>query len=346
MRPLEAKIAADWPVDRWRDVTVVVAVSGGADSVALLRALTALRSSDGGSAAVGRVVVAHLNHRWRGQESDDDARFVRRLAKQLGLPVFVGRARERREGDANEPRTKSEDAARRLRYRFLSDVAGRVGARYVVVAHTADDQIETVLQRVLRGTGLSGLGGIPRVRRLNGATSLIRPMLGVSRADVISYLESLAQPYRTDRSNTDERYTRNRIRHELLPLARSYYAGVDHALLRLAQLAAEAQQVIARQAEEVLEAATNRRTSSEVALDVAAFEHVEPYLVREALRRLWQLQGWPRQAMGLEQWNDLAGFITAGEWREQSSTAKVRTFPGNVRAKREGGLLTLTRPPR
>src|SRR5262249_48782964 len=132
-----------------------------------------------------------------------------------------------------------EAAARQARYEFLAKTAHECGARYIATAHTADDQVETILFNVLRGTGLAGLAGIPRMRTLNESTTLIRPLLDFKRSEIISYLATLNQPYRDDETNQLLDYTRNRIRHDLIPiLERDYNPRVRESLLRLAQAAA------------------------------------------------------------------------------------------------------------
>ena len=152
---------------------VLVAVSGGADSVALLTALVRLQKP-----VESVLIVGHYNHRWRGEESDEDARFVRELAKQYGIGFELDCAPQTREKS-----TANEASAREARYRFLQQTAERRGARYLATAHTADDQAETVLHRVLRGTGIAGLAGIPRTRVLSPAVTLIRPLLAYRRAE-------------------------------------------------------------------------------------------------------------------------------------------------------------------
>jgi tRNA(Ile)-lysidine synthase len=345
--PFEIGIATDWPLNRWRDLTTLVAVSGGADSVALLHTLARLRSNDPDGPGLGRLVVVHLNHGWRGEESNRDAIFVRQLAKRLSLEVVVGRARREVSSGVAALVPRQEDAARKLRHRFFSDVAAKLGARYVATGHNADDQAETVLQRVLRGTGLDGLGGIPRVRRISRAATIIRPMLGQSRADVRQYLDSIGQPFREDSTNQCSDFVRNRIRHELLPLARSCYPGVDAALRRLAALASEAGAVLARQVQSLSETVLVERTPERLVLRLKPLSQVEPYLRQEILRSFWRRQHWPQRAMGFDEWQSLSSMASClsddGSMREPLNTV-VRIFPGSVRAKKEGGLLTLTRP--
>lgn len=328
--PLEARLAAGWPLPRWTEETVVVAVSGGADSIALLRALAALRSEDAG----GQLVVAHLNHGLRGAESDRDAGFVVQTACELGLRAIatkhdVGLAAQDR-GDG------VEEAAREMRYRFLIETARSVGARYIATAHTLDDQAETLLQRIVRGTGLAGLAGIPRVRGVDGATiGLIRPMLMVRRSEVLEYLAQLGQTFREDSSNTDRAYTRNRVRHDLLPqLARDYNPKVVEALARLAKQAEELREFTATLVEPLLRAAIVHAEPGRFEIDCSALAEEPRYLVREVLAAAWHEAALPLQAMGFEEWKSLAEMI-AGD------AAAKRMLPGGVVAERVGSRLSV-----
>ncbi len=196
---------------------LLIGVSGGADSVALLHMLVALGY---------RPHVCHLNHRWRGAASNADAEYVRRLAKHLGLPATIG--------SRKVPHT--EAAARRARQAFFERVAKRTGIHTLVLAHTADDQAETFLLRLLRGAGTTGLGGIWPDRQM-GKLRVVRPLLEVTRAEIIKYLKSHHRTWREDASNADRRYLRNRIRHELLPLLeRDYNPGIRRVLRRTAEI--------------------------------------------------------------------------------------------------------------
>jgi tRNA(Ile)-lysidine synthase len=205
---------------------VGVAVSGGGDSVALLRLLEGLRAELGIA-----LLVVHLNHQLRGAESDADEQFVAELARSHGLE-FVS---ERRDvaGEARRQRVNLEEAARRLRYEFFADVVRSGRAARVAVAHTADDQAETVLARLLRGTGPTGLAGVYPV-----VGTVIRPLIATRRAALREYLGSCGQPWREDASNLDATRLRARIRQKLLPPLESEFqpAVVDH-LAALAGLA-------------------------------------------------------------------------------------------------------------
>jgi tRNA(Ile)-lysidine synthase len=330
---LLSQVAADWPPERWRDVTVLVAVSGGADSVALARALAALHS--GGE---GRLVLAHFNHRLRGAESDADQQFVEHLAGQHGLTIIVGAASS--DLAAAGSGEGVEGAARQARYEFLTHAAGQVGARYVATAHTADDQVETVLFNILRGTGLAGLAGIPRIRRLNDAATLVRPMLAVSRATVVAYLRSIGQPFREDSTNELTQYRRNRLRHELLPLfERDYNPRVREALLRLAQIAGEADEFLESKASESL---PNRLRAVLGGVEVLAsgMSSEHPLLGRYMLMAAWKSLGWPLQDMSFEKWEQLRLLAAT----PANAGPLVQMFPGGIRAERRGDYLCLTRP--
>ncbi|MGO8689389.1 MAG: tRNA lysidine(34) synthetase TilS [Thermoguttaceae bacterium] len=335
LHPLETRLAEAWPPEDWQDVTVLVAVSGGADSVALLRALAALKT-----AGEGRLVAAHLNHQLRPAEAEADQALVVELCRRLGVACEVGRVRldlARPEG-----RDGLEAAARRARYQFLEATAAGLGARFVVTAHTADDQAETILHRILRGTGIGGLAGMARARPLGPAT-LIRPLLAFRRQELRAYLGDLGQPYREDSSNQDTAFTRNRIRHELLPwLAEEFNAGVVDALLRLGSLAGEVQAVIDSRSDELADRCVCQERPHAIRIDAAALAAEPPYLVREVLMLVWRRQGWPMQAMGFAQWELLERMLAACGQSESELPAK-QVFPGGVLAEATDAGLRLTR---
>jgi tRNA(Ile)-lysidine synthase len=310
----------------------VLAVSAGPDSVAMLRAALTLKKKSGGE---GALFVAHLNHALRGGDADADEAWLKSLCQRWNVPLELGRADvtqiAARQGDG------CEAAARAARYDFLRQTAERLGARFLATAHTADDQVETVLHRILRGTGLAGLGGIPNNRPLTASLTLVRPLLRVRRCDVLEYLASLGQDYRLDRSNTDLRFTRNRLRHELLPLLREHYnMDVDSALLRLATLARETQQLVADQAAELFPQCVS--IDRGVRIDCRPLLGQPPLVVREVCKMAWDGAGWPQQSMGFDQWQQLADLV-----RIDGALPAVN-LPGNVRVRRQAGLLIWERP--
>lgn len=210
----------------------LVGVSGGADSVALLRALSRLRRP-----RCLRLVVAHLNHQLRGRAAAADARFVVALARRLHVPCVVERAEVTALAEAHG--WSVEQAAREARLAFFQRLACRLGAQGVVLAHTRDDQAETLLLRLLRGAGGQGLGGMRTVSQVRGL-SLLRPLLDVARSELRDYLRSLRQRWREDASNADPRYLRNVIRLQVLPvLERVTGRQVAAPLARTAALLAE-----------------------------------------------------------------------------------------------------------
>ena len=239
-RPFETALLAAFPLDAWRSRRVCVAVSGGADSVALLRGLVRLPEITNNPDLRRNFFVATVDHRSRGAESDGDVAFVEALAAELGVDFFR-RTLDPTELEAEARRQGSwESAARTLRYRALVDAAKSGSARYLATAHHRDDQLETLLFRLFRGAGFDGLRGVPAVRPLDEALVLIRPLLAVGRAEILAYLAQLNQSYRVDSSNASPRYARNRIRNELAPLLESIFPGRwESALLRLSELAAE-----------------------------------------------------------------------------------------------------------
>lgn len=332
----ERRLETAWNPREWCDTHTVIAVSGGADSVALLRAMAAIKAKNGGG---GALVVAHLDHQLR-EEAKADSAWLATLCCESGLPLELGSA------DVASLSTTDgeglEAAARNARYEFLLRTAERRGARYVATAHTADDQTETILHRIVRGTGLAGLAGIPNRRSLSESVRLVRPILSMTRPDVLSYLAALGQDYRTDASNLDVRFTRNRVRHQLLPQLRSSFnPDVDTALRRLAAQAGETQEAIeslaARLAAECVVAGPHQSAQEhgEVRITCVPLCDQPKVLIREVCKLAWRQAGWPMQAMGFTEWEVLAVMVIGPR--------RHANLPGNVRALRQGDHLVLAR---
>lgn len=301
----------------------VVGVSGGADSVALLRALL----------AAGReVAVVHVHHGLRGEEADADEAFVRTLCERLGVPYECRRVEVPQSAGV-------EVAGRRARYAALAEAAERHGASWVATAHTADDQAETILHRLIRGAGLTGLRGMPAERPLplpaGGKVSLVRPLLTVRRQQVCAYLRQLGQEFREDSSNRDPRFTRNRIRNVLLPLLESFNPRVVEALHRLGEQVAEAEALLEKLGQELLARAEKPRAGAKVILEAAVLEAAEPFVQRRALRSLWRREGWPLAEMDYDAWRRVAELC-----RRDNAAGD---FPGGVHLRRRGRVVQLWR---
>lgn len=309
---------------------MLVAVSGGADSVALLHLLAELADH----ATRKKLVVVHFNHCLRGEASQADATFVEALAKKLGLTARIGTAsgnwRSKAEGGQG-----LEANARTLRYAFFEQIAREMEARYLVTAHHRDDQIETILHRILRGTGIAGLGGIQPAREWLPGVGLVRPLLSFTRAEMIRYLKTIGQPWCEDASNATTEFTRNRIRNELLPYLRDAYGEqVDDALFRLGQQARDCQEVIDIQVQTLMDSAVQTSALGRSVV-VRKLTEVPSYLVRELFVRIWNEQNWPRQEMTQLHWQRLSDLA------ESDDLTASDTMPGNIRAMRDGDVLVL-----
>lgn len=236
-------------------------VSGGPDSVALLRVILDLG---------GRPVVLHVDHGLRGEGSREDAAFVAELCERLGVRCEV-RHLSLVEGANLQERARGE------RYRFAGEVAGALGLRTVAVGHTADDVAETVLMNLARGAGLRGLSGIPPVR-----DRVVRPLIQTTRQEVLGYLASIGQDYRTDPTNLIGKYARNRIRLEVLPVLEELYPCATRNLARAAAFAREDLEALEETAGEVVEA-----RGEEVVLGRRPLARLRPALRRYAVRRAY-----------------------------------------------------------
>jgi len=302
---------------------VLVAVSGGPDSVCLLTVLTELR--DRRFIPGLPLHIAHVNYGLRGEESEKDEGFVRDLGTRLGVPVSCERVRM-----GLHPGGSLQGRARDIRYAFFAKVLLECGLTTVATGHTADDQAETILLWMLRGSGSKGLGGIPITRE----GGIIRPLLGVSRSDVLDYLTSRGIPYRMDASNAKALYRRNRIRHELLPLLRSFNPRIVETLAREAEIlatdAAALDEVEREQWKDiVIESSPRRVVVSSNRLSA------QPLGIRRRLvrRALALVRG---RAAGLTFRHVSAVLERLVEGRD----GVILNLPGGVRAGRAGDLLT------
>jgi len=249
---------------------LLVGVSGGADSVALLRLLM--------EAGV-RVTAVHVNHGLRGDASDEDEAFVRKLCGRLAVPLMCFRA--------DPPADPGEDWARRARYGFFREAAERSGIKVIALAHHRDDQAETLLMHLLRGSGLTGLTGIAADRETEGLR-ILRPLLGYSRQELRNWLRFIGQDWREDATNADPRYLRNALRRDVLPQLEQLVPGAAARLARTAELLRDEELLMQAQAETFLS-----RCNGGKELPLSALR-AEPLALRRRIVRLW----WSRATDG------------------------------------------------
>jgi tRNA(Ile)-lysidine synthase len=313
-----------------RGASILIGLSGGADSVALTCAILELRERLG-----LRIAAAHLNHRIRGVESDRDEAFVRAMCARLGVELIV----ERAEGlDASISSANFEERAREVRRDFLGRVADRVGADYVALGHHRDDQAETVLMRLMRGAGAAGMAAMAE----HGPGRLIRPMLSISRAEIRGYLDARATAFVEDSTNSSRDILRNRIRAELLPmLEREYAPGLGGRLVEVAAEMRSLDELVAAIAARELDAMRRRGGALEVSGFSGLNRAVQPVAIRlflserrgslrrisrahiEAMRQLI-LEGGPSDSIDLP-----------GGWRAEREYNLIRVV--HSRAEREAG---------
>ena len=304
--------------------TLVVALSGGADSAFLLDLLATLPDYN------LHLIAAHLNHTLRGTESDDDEEFCRELASRYAIPFESRRVDVTR--TASDLRLNLEDAGRRARIEFLDEVRSTYGAAAVALAHHADDQAETVLMRLLRGSGTTGLSGMAyRNRR-----GYVRPLLEISRADIERYLLARGLSWREDASNSDTSYLRNRIRHRLLPLLEEYNPAIRSCLSSTASILGDDEALLEELAVQAF-AGSCGMEEGRVVCSVGRLRTINAALRRRVLRHAYtQLTG-NLVGVGLRHIDALCDLIDSG--RPNSRLA----LPQGIAAVREYDRLLLMR---
>lgn len=263
--------------------TILIGVSGGADSVALLHLFVELRKP-----WKLNLIILHVNHKLRGKESDQDEAFVRGLAQHFKIPIFVSRVEVK--SKAKKEKSSLEEAAREARYQFFEQMAKVRKADKIVLAHTRDDQAETVLMRVITGTGLQGLQAIRPKRKLNGVF-LVRPLIEVAREDIRKFARANRVHFREDRSNQSLQFLRNRIRLKLIPLIeRSFNPQAKKALARLPHLLDVDLSFLEETAEVFYRRFADRKRAGEILFPRKSFLQLKPSiqyrLVNRAMREL------------------------------------------------------------
>jgi tRNA(Ile)-lysidine synthase len=325
---------------------VAVAVSGGADSVALLVAMADAR------AETGIVLSAlHVHHGLRGAEADGDAQFVADLTHQLDVPLRT------RHGDvaalAAERGRGIEEAARALRYRCFDELLASREVDVVATAHTLDDQAETVLMKLLRGAWTEGLGGIAPVVTAEGGR-IVRPLLEVSRAEIVTYLEARGHPWREDSTNQELTFTRNRVRYTLLPQMKEFQPRIAEQLARMATVARDEEAWWSRELARVLpgillpgkavrgggRATSTRPGEAGVAMELERLRAMHPALQRRVLRAAAEQVG---TALNFDQTEALLALASSGE-RAAGKRGKIELGAG-VTAERTVRELRIVRTP-
>ncbi|MCM2373494.1 tRNA lysidine(34) synthetase TilS [Aporhodopirellula aestuarii] len=349
-RSLRDTFRSDWS-DEASDVGVIVGCSGGADSVALVRLIVErYRERFGDNRAHSPPLrIGHFNHRLRADQSDADEQFVVELADTLGVPVDVGRSSDPSSPDA-------EAGLRQDRRDFFLKTAAATGCRYVALAHTADDQAETILHHLLRGTGSAGMKGMQSARPLGSDFVIRRPLLKVRREDIRTALRQIGQAWREDASNSQTRYTRNWIRHEAMPLLRQRFPKADEAIVRAAENQTQLDGMVSRLARQWIDAFVidppdamedgreeNFRSEVWIRRPVASRPGVEqmphstwPHsselanevpIITAACQIVFAELGWPRRDMNRNHWMRLAEAIATDAGGGSSSDSDTTTPP-------------------
>ncbi|MDI6784935.1 MAG: tRNA lysidine(34) synthetase TilS, partial [bacterium] len=280
---------------------VVVAVSGGPDSVALLYLLYELRKE-----YRFKLYIAHLNHQFRGKEADADARFVRTLAKKLKLPCFIKSVNV--PALAKKGKKSPEEMAREIRYAFLREIGAKKNATKIALGHTADDQVETMLMWLLRGAGVEGLTGMPIKRPENAegrgtrdegrknlecrchlSVSIIRPLLETTREEILNYLKENKFQFQQDATNLQPIYLRNRIRNQLIPLLeKEYNPNIKETLLRTAAILRDELDYFDSAAKMLLSCLWNRERTDCFTLKLSEFRQLDRAILRHIIRQAIQ----------------------------------------------------------
>jgi tRNA(Ile)-lysidine synthase len=308
------------------DARVLVALSGGPDSVALVHVLLELQTA--GELTVAG--LAHFNHQLRGADADEDEAFCRTMAESLGLPIDVARADVRTA--AREARRSVEDVARELRYAFFEEAADRAAADAVAVGHSRDDQAETFLLRLMRGAGARGLAAIlPRAGRV------IRPLLEIPRAELRAYAADRQLAFRSDASNDDLSIPRNRVRHELIPyLEREFSPGIRAVLAREAAVARDDEDRLQHEAIDLARSIVLTTTAGNTELDATALRSLHPALAARVVREALARQA-PGRFIGFDHVDRVLACVRGAD-------SRAIDLPGQ-RAVRRGNVIVLG-PPR
>lgn len=308
---------------------LVLAVSGGADSMALLYGTLQIPEFP-----PEKITVAHVDHALRGSESTGDASFVQQISQHLGVACKVLRLQEgalQRQG-----KQSLEESARHARYAFLKETAEEAGAQFVATAHHRQDQAETILHNIIRGTGLRGLTGMKPCRPLSDNTSLVRPLLDVSQEQILAFLSREGKTFRDDSSNSDVQFTRNRIRSQLMPLLiHDFNAQVEKNLIKLSIQARDALSSLETVAQQLMSESILEMQPGICRISCQPLRRNAAETVRHLMMKIWIQQHWPRQKMTFDHWVRLAEVL-------QSPDDTTLDLPGKLRLQVSGDIARIT----
>ena len=300
---------------------VLVATSGGADSVCLLKALLDLRRSLG-----IEVVVGNLDHGLRGKASERDSEFVKGLSERLGVEYVHGKVKAASSGKRG---TSVEERARQKRYAFLSKAAAANSCNVIATGHTMDDQAETVLIRLIYGSSLAGITGIPPFRRQN-ELKIIRPLIRVERRDILKFLRSSSLKYVEDKSNLDVRFLRNKVRHEILPYLEEYNPRIKRSLVNLSDTLREDFLFLQTERKKTIEERAGKENASVTAIEIKDMI-LQPKAVRkEVFKELFKKSGGNIKKLTYRHWMDMDYFLRSAEKN------KSLDLPGDIRVTKRG----------
>jgi len=326
------RVSESFPADLWRQLAVAIAVSGGPDSILLLRAVSELRDR---VQHAGKLLVVHCNHQTR-TACDNEQQFVQQLCEQLNVEFHA------LQKQPSGTQIASEEVLRDWRYQSQLKLAQELGVRYLLTGHHQNDQVETILFRLIRGTGLAGLQGIPKYR-VHQSVTIVRPLLQIRKSEIEQALVELDQPVVRDASNEESKYSRNYIRNQLLPVVRERFGNsLDQSLTRISQQASELTDFLDGQAARLSKSAIKRQSENQMLIRIVVCDGEPAIIVRHLLKTAWRDSGWPEQDMTQAWWNVLCELA-------QGKSTETQNLPGNViarRIKNELQLVNRTQPTR
>lgn len=298
---------------------VLIALSGGPDSVCLLHILNYLKKR-----LNIKLYIAHLNHGIRGKESEKDADFVKKLARALNIKLVYGKLIIKKTGS----KKSIEEFLREKRYRFLKKAANKLKIDAVATAHTLDDQAETVLMRIIKGSTLKGLIGIPPVR-YDGKLKIIRPFIKTEKREILDYLEKNKIPFRVDSTNLEEKYFRNVIRKKILPYLSKFNPRIKRSLSNLASSLLEDFEFINLEKQKRLKLIKSsvRKKNMKITDILLQPKSIQREIIREVIKGI----GGDIKKLTYRHWKDIDEFI------KSKPRGKSVDLPGRIRVKKVGG---------